>query len=162
MGHSPRTARSWAVVSLVLSACCVIFSFIDYIDNGVGPSCQTIRRKFFLACNNEAPACTMQWPWWVPTFSLSTYSHFLIPLSCWPCWQRQTAAGTTSEPRRKMTPRPRTGTNRSHGRCNSVVAGEGEYEGNNMQLKLTNGTKSPWINCSSNLDKTQIEHGNNV
>ena len=25
----------------------------------------------------------------------------------------------------------------------------GEYEGNNMQLKLTNGTKSPRINCLS-------------
>ena len=27
--------------------------------------------------------------------------------------------------------------------------GGGEYEGNNMQVKHTNGTKSPRINCSS-------------
>ena len=33
----------------------------------------------------------------------------------------------------------------------SVVAGGGEYEGNNMQVKHTNGTKSPRINCSSNF-----------
>ena len=47
--------------------------------------------------------------------------------------------------------RLRTGTNSSHGRCGSVVAGGGEYEGNNMQVKHTNGTKSPRINCSSNF-----------
>ena len=41
-------------------------------------------------------------------------------------------------------------------------AAGGEYQGNNMQFKLANGTKSPRINCSSNLDKTQIEHGNNI
>ena len=35
-----------AAGSLVLSDRCVIFSFIDYIDNGVEPSCQTIRRKY--------------------------------------------------------------------------------------------------------------------
>ena len=112
--------------------------------------------SIFFACNNDAPACVMQWPWWVPTVSLSTNSHLLIPLSCWPCGQCQTAVGTASEPRRRTTARPRTGTNWSSGRCGSVVAGGGEYEGNNMQVKLTNGTKSPRINCSSNLDKTRL------
>jgi len=45
-------------------------------------------------------------------------------------------AGTVSEPRQRTTTRPRTGTNSSRGRCGSVVAGGGEYEGNNMQLKI--------------------------
>ncbi len=56
----------------------------------------------------------------------------------------------------------RTKAETDRGRCGSVVAGGGEYEGNNMQVKHTNGTKSPRINCSSNLDKTQIEQGNNI
>ena len=57
----------------------------------------------------------------------------------------------TKAARRRTTGRPWTGTDSSHGRCGSVVAGGGEYEGNNMQVKHTNGTKSPRINCSSNF-----------
>ena len=45
---------------MVSAARCVILSFIDYVDNGVGPRCPTIRRNHFLgACNNEALACAL-------------------------------------------------------------------------------------------------------
>ena len=29
---------------------------------------------------------------WVPTVILTMYSHLLIPLGCWPCWQHRRAA----------------------------------------------------------------------
>ena len=32
--------------------------------------------------------------WWVPTVILTMYSHLLIPLGCWPCWQHRRARRT--------------------------------------------------------------------
>ena len=66
-----RAARSPMSV-----ARCAILSFIDYVDNGMGPRYQksTRRSHFLLAWNKEALACILPWPWRVPAIILSTYS----------------------------------------------------------------------------------------
>ena len=55
-----------------------------------GPQHQyTIRRKLFFqwgTCLRPA------WSWWVPTVNLLAYIPLWIPLVCWACWQRHTAA----------------------------------------------------------------------
>ena len=69
-----------AAGSLVSAARCAILSFIDYVDNGMGPRFQksTRRSHFLLAWNKEALAYVLPWPLWVPVVILSTYNHLLI------------------------------------------------------------------------------------
>ena len=69
-----------AAGSLLSAARCAILSFIDYVDNGMGPRCQksTRRSHFLLAWNKDALACVLPWPWWVSAVILSTYNHVLI------------------------------------------------------------------------------------
>ena len=68
-----QNKNNWgAAGSLVSAARCAILSFIDYVDNGMGPRCQkSITRSHFLLDWNKEALC-------LRSVILSTYNHLLI------------------------------------------------------------------------------------
>ena len=113
------------------AARCVILSFIDYVDNGVGPRCPTIRRKHFfglvitrhLLAYSHDPGGSL----------LSSSPHTVISLflsvvdDVDNARGRRIAHGEQTEVEENGEASDRK--NRSRGRCVGPVAGGGEYEG---------------------------------